>query len=114
MSLDVPRALESLEDQRVLLPPDDVLHDLRLFAVVLSPADDGVEDLDQVEDVLADLVAAGAAEVEEVEELDLEGDALPADQDVVVVDVAVVFAAGVDGGDALCEVVKYVKGLKGA
>ena len=30
--LDVPRALESLEDQRVLQPADDVFHDLRLLA----------------------------------------------------------------------------------
>src|SRR4051812_14137421 len=111
MPLDVTRALEPFQDQRVLLAADDVLHHLRLLAVVLSPADDRVEDLDQVEDVLANLVAAGAAEVEEVEELDLEGDALAADHDVVVVDVAVVFAAGVDGGDALGQAVEDVQGL---
>src|SRR5437660_784234 len=81
--LDVARALEAVEDQRILQAADQVLDDLRLHLVLRPPADERVEDLDQVQHVLMDLVAGGAAEVEEVEQLDLEGDALAADHDVV-------------------------------
>jgi hypothetical protein len=37
-----------------------------------AAADDGVEDLDQVQHVLVDLAAGRLAQVEEVEQLDLE------------------------------------------
>src|SRR5436190_17597203 len=113
MPLDVARGLEAGEDQAVLEASDDVFDDLGLLGVGGAAADDRVEDLDQVEDVLVDLGAGGAAKVEEVEELDLEADALAADHDVVVVDVAVVLAAGVDGADAAGEGVEDVERLEG-
>src|SRR4051794_32116783 len=76
--LDVAGALEPLEDQRILQPADDVLHDLRLLPVPLAAADDRVENFDQVQHVLVNLAARRAAEVEEVDELHLEADALAA------------------------------------
>ncbi len=113
MSLDVAGALEAGEDERVLESPDDVLHDLGLPRIPLASADDGVEDLDQVQDVLVDLASTRSAQVEEVEELELEGDSLPADHDVVVVDVSVVLAARMDGGDAACNRIEHVKRFEG-
>ena len=67
------------------------------------------EDFDQVEDILFDFRSARLAEVEEIEELDIKPDSLAADHDVVVVDVAVIFAAGVDRGDALGKHVQHVQ-----
>src|SRR2546430_1114153 len=89
MPLDVAGALEAFEDQRVLLAADDVLHDLRLPRVGGAATHDAVKDLDQVQNVLVDLGAAGFAQVEEIEQLDVEVDAGAADHNVVVVDVAV-------------------------
>src|SRR5690242_16393885 len=109
MSLNLTRAVETLEDQAVLQPADDLLHDARLLVVAVPTADDRVEDLDQVQHVLVNLAARRSAEVEKVEQLDLEADTHAADHDVVVVDVAVILAAGVDRGDPLGQHVKYVQ-----
>src|SRR5579871_3530360 len=100
MGLDVAGALETGEDERVFSTADDVFYDPGLLRVEGSATDEGMEDLDQVQDVFVDLAFGGLSEVEEVEKLDLEADSLAADHDVVVVDVAVVFAAGVNGSDA--------------
>ena len=114
MGLNVAGALEALEDERILQAADDVFDDFGLLGVALAAADDCVEDFDEVEHVLVDLAPGGAAEVEEVEQLHFKADALAADHDVIVVDVAVIFAAGVDGGDAFGQHVEHVQRLEGA
>jgi len=111
--LDIFGGLETFENEGIFLAADDVFDDFRLGGVVLVAAGDGEEDLDEVQDIFVDFVAGGAAEVEEVEQLHFEGNALAADHDVVVVDVAVVFAAGVDGGDAFGKDVEDVEGFEG-
>ena len=110
--LDVAGRLETGKDEGVLQAADDVLDHPGLIRVMLPAADERVENHDEVEHVLSDLALGGLAEVEEVEEFDLEANTTPADHDVFVVDVAVVFAAGVDRRDALCQCVKDVEGFE--
>jgi hypothetical protein len=113
VALDVAGGLEAGEDEGILEASNDVFNNLGLLGVGRAAADGGVEDLDEVEDVFVDLGAGRTAEIEEVEQLDVEGDALPSDHDVVVVDVAVIFASGVDGGDAAGERVENMQRLEG-
>jgi hypothetical protein len=54
MALNVPGALEAGQDESVLQAADDVLDGLGLAAVLVPAADEGMEDLDEIEHVLAD------------------------------------------------------------
>ena len=81
---------------------------------MLSSADDAVEHLDNIQHIFADLALGRGAQIEKIQQFHFKADPLPADHDVVFVDVAVVFAAGVDGGDAFGQVVKHVQGFEGA
>lgn len=114
MALDIAGALEAVEDEGVFEAADDVFDNFGLAGVMFAAADNGVKDFDEVEDVFLDFGPGGAAEVEEIEEFDFKADALAADHDVVVVDVAVIFAAGVDGGDPFGQDVEHMKGFEGA
>ena len=100
MALDIASRLKARQDQGIFLSSDDVFYDFGLFGIRVAAAYCGVEDLNEVQDVFVDLGFGGSSEVKKIEQFDVEGDALSSDHDVVVVDVAVIFASGVDGGDA--------------
>ena len=114
MVLNIAGGVKALEDEGVFEAADDVFDDGGLSFVVGPAADEGVEDHDEVEDVSLDLGACGFAQVKEVDDADVKADAGASDEDVVVVDVAVVFAACVDGGDAAGQGVEDVEGLEWA
>lgn len=110
--MEVAGGLEALEDEGILLAADDFAHDAGLGFVVLSAADEGIKDLDEVQHVFVDFAFGGFAEVEKVQQFDFKADSLAADHNVVVVDIAVVFAARVNGGDALGQAVEDMEGLE--
>ena len=114
MPLNVPRTGKPLKDQRILLAADNVLDHFRLAGICRSSADQREKYFDQVQNVLVDLGSARLAEVEEIEQLDLEPDPLPADHDVVIVNVAMIFAARVNRGDSLGQHVQHVQRFEGA
>ena len=72
MPLNIPRALESLQDQGIFSAADDILDNLGLPSVMLAAADDDLENFDQVQHVLVNLAFGRLAEIEEVQQLDLE------------------------------------------
>src|SRR5260221_2662603 len=92
MPVNVAGGLKTREDERILQPPNDVFHHLGLLRVSVASSDDRVKNLDQVEHVLVNLGAGGPPQIEEVEQLDVERDPLPADHDVVVMNVSVIIA----------------------
>src|ERR1700722_66310 len=73
-----------------------------------------MQHLGEVQHVLADFVAARLAKVEKIQQLHVEADSMAADHDVVVVNVAMIFAARVDRSNALGQFVQNVKCLESA
>ena len=73
-----------------------------------------VEEADRVADVVVDMFAGDFAAIEEVDDLEFEGGAFAADEDVVGVEVAVVFAGVVDhfesGGELAQEDERFEEG----
>lgn len=97
-----------------MLEPADNVFDFRgQFGIVFLPAEDFVEDADELDDVEADVLGAFFAPMVQVEQFELEAKANALDDDVVRVQIAVVFARAVDAFDAGGERVQKVHGGKG-
>lgn len=84
-----------------------------LFGVGFAAAEAFMKNGDGVGDVLALFVSGGATPIVKVDQRHVVADAAWLDEDVLAVDVAVVFAHGVDGFESAHEVVEYVQRLVG-
>ncbi|MEE9258679.1 MAG: hypothetical protein V3U37_03965 [Nitrospinaceae bacterium] len=70
-----------------------------------------MKDLDEAADVLAPVLALGAFQVKQVYQFQIEGEPVFVDDDVIGVQVAVVFPAQVDFLDAFRQCVEQVDGF---
>lgn len=101
---------EFFEDKASFEAADDVFDGLWLFAVVFFAAEHVVEYLYEVDDVVLHVFRARGAALVQVKEFELEAKADALDDDIVRVQVAVVFFHAVDAFNAGGERVEEVDG----
>lgn len=103
---------ELADDQRSLQSAAYTLDFLWKFAVMPCAAQDIIEDSDEIADIVADVFCIGRAPIVHVDEFYSERESLTLDDDVVIVEVAVIFACAVYLLDARGEGMQQVESLE--
>src|SRR3569832_483532 len=105
--------LELAQYQRTLEAATNVLHFLGLMRIVPGPADRIVEKPDQINDVVVNVLGGGCAPKKHVEQLEFEAETVTLHDDVIGMQLAVIFPQLVYRLDASRQRVQEVHGLKG-
>jgi hypothetical protein len=108
-----PRRAEAADDQGSLETAADGLDVLRVRRVSHSAADCIVEDPHHVTEIVFDSFTAEWAAIEDVQQAQVAGQSEPLDDDVQIVQVAVVFPLSMDVGNASGERLQKVQTLEG-